>query len=166
MQSSVLLCFAALVACSYGQVYKLPGLDQNQFFKDLHFERNAGRGKIFGTLGGNDAGLFGRGGYKADIFNDHRGRLQGQAYGERVLGAGGDSSKLGTKFDWHNANDNARASLDVHKEIGRGSGMTLSGDGVWKLDKNTRLVGGGNLEKNFGHDKPQIGLEAKIEHDF
>lgn len=66
----------------------------------------------------------GRGGYKADIFNDQRGRFQGQAYGERVLGSADDSSVLGTKFNWNNANDNARAALDVHKEFGRGSGVS------------------------------------------
>ena len=43
---------------------------------------------------------------------------------------------------------------------------TLTGDGVWKVDKNTRLVAGGVVDKTFGHDKPTVGLEAKIEHDF
>nr|P86358.1 RecName: Full=Gloverin [Heliothis virescens] len=36
---------------------------------------------VFGTLGSTDDSLFGR--YKQDIFNDHRGHLQGQAYGSR-----------------------------------------------------------------------------------
>ncbi|XP_022837649.1 gloverin-like isoform X4 [Spodoptera litura] len=161
MQSPILLCFAAVLACVCAQVNRLPTNDETRFF---NFERNAGRGRIFGTLGSSDSGLFGRGGYKQDIFNDHRGRLQGQAYGSRVLGPAGDSSILGGKLNWNN--NNARATLDVHKEIGRGSGVSLTGDGVWKLDKNTRLVTGGNFQKQFGHHTPELGAHAAIEHDF
>lgn len=57
MQSTILLCFAALVSYSYAD-YRLPGLDQNDFFKDLYFQRNLARGQVFGGLGANDAGLF------------------------------------------------------------------------------------------------------------
>nr|XP_049705925.1 gloverin [Helicoverpa armigera] len=174
MQSTFLLCFAALLACVCARmttpdVYKGRPLREQlskvaRHARDVSWSTNAGRGQVFGTLGSTDDSLFGRGGYKQDIFNDHRGHLQGQAYGSRVLGAYGDSTSLGGKLDWNN--DNAKASLDVYKDIGRGSGMKLSGDGVWKLDHNTRLSAGGNLQKNFGHDRPEIGIQGKIEHDF
>nr|AAG44367.1 gloverin precursor [Trichoplusia ni] len=174
MQSSILLIFAAFVACTYAQVSLPPGYAQKypqykyskvaRHPRDTTWEHNVGRGKIFGTLGSNDDSVFGRGGYKQDIFNDHRGRLSGQAYGSRVINDYGGSSILGGKLDW--SNDNARAALDVHKEIGRGSGMKLSGDGVWKLDHNTRFSAGGNLQKNFGHNRPEFGIQGKIEHDF
>ncbi|XP_063897288.1 gloverin-like [Helicoverpa armigera] len=171
------ICFFALIAYVSAQVYLLPGYEKKdeEFYRRMNmalargsmgrtWETNAGRGKVFGTLGSTDTSIFGRAGYKQDIFNDHRGHLEGQGYGSRVLGATGDSSVFGGKLNW--SNDNARATADVHKEVGGASGMTVTGDGVWKLDKNTRLVAGGNVEKNFGHDKPVVGLEAKIEHDF
>ena len=44
--------------------------------------------------------------------------------------------------------------------------MELTGDGVWKLDHNTRFVAGGNLYKKFGHDRPEVGIQGAIEHDF
>ncbi|CAH1641757.1 unnamed protein product [Spodoptera littoralis] len=175
MQAAIVLCFAALLACTYAMVYIPPGYlethpDFNPYSKsvrqprDLTWHRNAGRGQIFGTLGSTDDSLFGRGGYKQDIFNDHRGHLQGQAYGSRVLGANGDSTNLGGQLHW--SNDNARAALDVHKQIGGGSGMSLNGDGVWKLDKNTRFVTGGSFQKEFGHHKPDVQIHGAIEHDF
>ncbi|KAH9635253.1 hypothetical protein HF086_001909 [Spodoptera exigua] len=155
MQSAILLCFAALVACCFARVYIPPGyLETHPDFypysksvrrpRDLTFERNAGRGKVFGTLGSTDDSLF--------------------AYGSRVLGANGDSSNLGGQLHW--SNDNARAALDVHKQIGGRSGMTLNGDGVWKLDKNTRFVTGGSLQKEFGHRRPDVQIHGGIEHDF
>nr|XP_049705926.1 gloverin [Helicoverpa armigera] len=173
MQSSILLCLAAFVACTYAQMYVqeepmdwYPGYQKlvSRHPRDLTWSRGVGNGRVFGTLGSTDDSVFGRGGYKQDIFNDHRGHLQGQAYGSRVLSPYGDSSNLGGRLDW--SNPNAKAGLDVHKQIGGGSGMKLSGDGVWNFDKNTRLSAGGNLDKTFGHHKPQIGVQAEFQHDF
>lgn len=44
--------------------------------------------------------------------------------------------------------------------------MSLNGDGVWKLDKNTRFVTGGSLQKQFGHHRPDVQVHGAIEHDF
>ncbi|KAJ8708768.1 hypothetical protein PYW08_010150 [Mythimna loreyi] len=179
MQSLLLICVAALVACAHARVYSPKGcvaghpdsiycrsrrLDRQA--RDTNWQRNVGRGQVFGTLGSTDDAIFGRGGYRQDIFNDHRGRLQGEGYGTRVLGAGGDSSILGGKLNWNNANENVRAGVDIHKEIGGHSGVKLTGDGVWKLDHNTRFVAGGNVQKQFGHQRPELGIQGGIEHDF
>ncbi|CAD0205793.1 unnamed protein product [Chrysodeixis includens] len=162
MQSTTIVCFAVLMACASAQVFVRPGHKE----EDLAWMRSMGRGHVFGTLGSTDGSLVGKLGYKQNIFNDHRGNLGGTAYGSRVINEYGGTSSFGGKLDWKNANDNARASLDVHKQVGGSSGMTLTGDGVWKLDSKTRLVAGGNLDKTFGHSKPEVGIQAKIEHDF
>ncbi|CAB3245057.1 unnamed protein product [Arctia plantaginis] len=146
----------------YPEYYKYSKIARHQ--RDLTWESKAGKGKVFGTLGQTDDSLFGKGGYKQDIFKDQRGHLEGQAYGSRVLGPNGGKSLMGGKLDW--SNDNAKVSADINKEIGGRSGLTVTGEGKWKLDKNTRLSAGGHVQKTFGHDKPDIGLEARIEHDF
>ncbi|CAB3225872.1 unnamed protein product [Arctia plantaginis] len=167
--------FVIGLMCAYAQVYRLPSNTErypDNFFSlrnslggnSRTWEGNVGRGKVFGTLGSTDGSLFGRGGYKQNIFNDHRGRLEGSAYGSRVLGPTGGSSSMGGTLDW--SNDNAKVTADLNREIGGHTGLTVTGEGKWKLDKNTRLEAGGNLQKTFGHDKPDIGLEAKIVHDF
>ncbi|XP_075986200.1 gloverin-like [Anticarsia gemmatalis] len=168
---SITLVIAAVLACAYAQVSIPPGYDGRYPYaktarhpRDLTWERNAGGGKVFGTLGGTDDSLYGRGGYKHDIFNDHRGRLEGQAYGSRVLSPYGDSSNLGGKLNW--SNDNARLGADLQKQIGGRTGLTVTGEGSWKLDRNTRFSTGGNLHKTFGHSKPEFGLQGRIEHDF
>ncbi|KAJ8708769.1 hypothetical protein PYW08_010151 [Mythimna loreyi] len=178
--SLLLICVAALMVCAHARVHKpkrcvvvghpdcplLYPRPHHRHPRDTNWQRNVGRGQVFGTLGSTDDAIFGRGGYRQDIFNNQHGRLQGEGYGTRVLGAGGDSSILGGKLNWNNANQNVRAGLDVHKQIGGHSGMKLTGDGVWKLDHNTRFVAGGNVQKQFGHHRPEVGIQGGIEHDF
>ncbi|KAJ8708411.1 hypothetical protein PYW07_010536 [Mythimna separata] len=183
MQSLLLFCITALVACAHATVYYRPPPPaiavghpdadlyyypnpHHRYARDLNWHRNAAGGQIFGTLGSTDDSLYGRGGYRHDIFNNRHGRLQGEGYGTRVLGAGGDSSILGGKLNWNNANENVRAGVDIQKEIGGHSNMRLTGDGVWKLDHNTRFVAGGKVQKQFGHHRPGVGIQGAIEHDF
>ncbi|KAJ8708765.1 hypothetical protein PYW08_010147 [Mythimna loreyi] len=182
MQSLLLFCIAAGVACTYAEEYYQPPppgylghpdadlynypIPHRRYARDLNWSRNFAGGQVFGTLGSTDDSLYGRGGYRHDIFNNNHGRLQGEGYGTRVLGAGGDSSILGGKLNWNNANENVRAGLDIQKEIGGHSNMRLTGDGVWKLDHNTRFVAGGNVQKQFGHHRPEVGIQGAIEHDF
>nr|WGO77590.1 gloverin [Lymantria dispar] len=172
---SITLIFFALLAYTNAQVSMPAGYAERYpaYYKyskivrhprDLSWERNFGGGQLFGTLGSTDDSLFGRGGYKQDIFNDDRGRLQGQAYGSRVLGPYGDSSSFGGKLDW--SNDNAKLGADIHREIGGRSGMTVTGEGVWELGKNTKLSAGGSVQKTFGHERPDIGFIGNIEHKF
>nr|WGJ79125.1 gloverin [Hyphantria cunea] len=169
----ITLVFGAILVCAHAQAPIEFGYDERypeheQYHvrhpRDLTWERNAGGGNIFGTLGSTDDSVFGRGGYKQDIFNDHRGHLQGQAYGSRSLGAYGDSTSMGGKLDW--SNNNARLGADINKEIGGRSGMTVTGEGQWNLDRNTRFMAGGHVQKTFGHNKPDVGFQAIFEHDF
>nr|XP_032521717.1 gloverin-like [Danaus plexippus plexippus] len=92
--------------------------------RDVTFDKQIGDGKVFGTLGQNDKGLFGKGGYEHQIFNDHRGTLNAQAYGTRVLGPAGDSSHLGGALNWKNPN--AAASFDISKQIHGGTSVSTS----------------------------------------
>ncbi|CAH0403367.1 unnamed protein product [Chilo suppressalis] len=87
-----------------------------RFRRDITFDRNIDNGRVFGTLGSTDDGLFGRAGVERHIFNDARGRLDAQAHGTRTLGPAGGTSALGGSLNWRN--DNANAALDVSKQIG------------------------------------------------
>ncbi|CAG9568609.1 unnamed protein product [Danaus chrysippus] len=79
-------------------------------------------------------GLFGKGGYEHQIFNDHRGTLNAQAYGTRVLGPAGDSSHLGGALNWKNPN--AAASFDISKQIHGGTSYQAAAGGRWPVGKN------------------------------
>ncbi|XP_048007045.1 gloverin-like isoform X2 [Leguminivora glycinivorella] len=125
MQSTITI-LVALVCVAMAQVSVPPGYKERypnhypwaknvRHARDVTWDRSVGNGKVFGTLGSNDQGLFGKGGYKETIFNDARGKLDAQAYGSRVLSPAGDSSHFGGKLDW--ANDNAKAALDISKQI-------------------------------------------------
>ncbi|CAH2058085.1 unnamed protein product, partial [Iphiclides podalirius] len=102
--------------------------------RDVTIDHKTENGRVFGTLGQNDAGLFGKGGYEHNFFDDHRGRLDGQAYGTRVLGPYGDSSHLGGALNWHDSN--AAASLDVSKQIHGPTSINAGAGGSWPVGKN------------------------------
>ncbi|CAG5052504.1 unnamed protein product [Parnassius apollo] len=133
---------------------------------DMTWGKQVGKGTVFGTLGNSDQGLYGKGGYKQDIFNDARGKLEGQAYGTRVLGPNGDSSSLGGKLDWNNVNKDARATLEITKQIHGPTNLDASASKVWNFDKNTRLSAGGTVTQELGHGKPDYGVGATFQHDF
>nr|ANS56420.1 gloverin 1 [Bombyx mandarina] len=178
MYSKVLLS-AALLVCVNAQVSMPPGYAEkypitSQFSRsvrhprDIHdfvtWDKEMGGGKVFGTLGESDQGLFGKGGYNREFFNDDRGKLTGQAYGTRVLGPGGDSTSYGGRLDW--ANENAKAAIDLNRQIGGSAGIEASASGVWDLGKNTHLSAGGVVSKEFGHRRPDVGLQAQITHEW
>nr|ABG72699.1 gloverin-like protein [Antheraea mylitta] len=174
MQSTLFIFVAAILASVYTQVSLPPGYEKRypEYYKfskqarhprDITWDKNIGNGKVFGTLGQNDDGLFGKAGYKQQFFNDHRGKLEGQAYGTRVLGAAGDSTNFGGRLDW--SNKNANAALDVSKQIGGRPNLSATGSGVWNFDKNTRLSAGGSLS-TMGRGKPDVGVQAQFQHDF
>ncbi|XP_045455142.1 gloverin-like [Melitaea cinxia] len=176
MQRQIIIGFAAL-ACVCAQVSQPPHYKENypdtyHFAKnirhprDLTWDRKAGGGKVFGTLGHTDDSLFGKAGYKKDIFNDARGTLKGEAYGSRVLGATGDNSYLGGKLDWNNVNKNAQATFELTKQIGGRTNAEATASKVWNFDKNTRLSAGGVVSQDIGHGKPDVGLGAKFEHNW
>ncbi|KAG6460579.1 hypothetical protein O3G_MSEX012084 [Manduca sexta] len=172
--NSIAILFAAVVACACAQVSMPPQYAQiyPEYYKyskqvrhprDVTWDKQVGNnGKVFGTLGQNDQGLFGKGGYQHQFFDDHRGKLTGQGYGSRVLGPYGDSTNFGGRLDW--ANKNANAALDVTKSIGGRTGLTASGSGVWQLGKNTDLSAGGTLSQTLGHGKPDVGFQGLFQH--
>ncbi|XP_045507036.1 gloverin-like [Colias croceus] len=108
---------------------------QERYRRDVTVDRKVGEnGRVFGTLGANDAGLFGKGGYDHQIFNDDRGKLNGQLSGTRVLGPYGDSSHLGGGLKWENSN--AAASLDISKQIHGRTSLDAAAGGKWPVGKN------------------------------
>ncbi|XP_063631915.1 gloverin-like [Cydia splendana] len=173
MQSSLTI-LVALVCVAMAQVSVPPGYKERypnyypwaknaRHARDVTWDRSVGDGKVFGTLGSTDQGLFGKAGYKETVFNDARGKLDAQAYGSRVLGPAGDSSHFGGKLDW--ANDNAKAALDISKQIHGKTTVDASGAGVWNLDKNTQFSAGGGVS-HTGSGKPDVNVKAQIEHKF
>ncbi|XP_013139616.1 PREDICTED: gloverin-like [Papilio polytes] len=168
-QSSAYLCLAILVCI---QVVTSRSIDdisnsrEQRQRRDVTWDKQVGKGTVFGTLGNNDQGLFGKGGYKQDIFNDNRGKLQGQAYGTRVLGATGDSSLLGGKLNWNNVNKDANAAIEITKQIHGHTNVDAALSKVWNVDKNTRFSAGGTLNTDIGRGKPDYGVGATFEHNF
>ncbi|XP_052751020.1 gloverin-like [Galleria mellonella] len=171
---SFLICTIVIFVCAYAQVSVPPGYKEKypQYYyskqarhpRDVTWDKQVGKGKVFGTLGNDDQGLFGKGGYKQEIFNDNRGKLEGQAYGTRVLGADGGTSNLGGRLDW--SNKDAKAALDISKQIGGRTSVTATGSGVWNLDKNTRISAGGAISQEVGRGKPDIAVQGQFQHDF
>ncbi|KAL0860451.1 hypothetical protein ABMA27_009840 [Loxostege sticticalis] len=101
---------------------------------DLTAQHKMDNSRVFGTVGSNDAGLFGKAGYERNIFNDNRGKLDAQAFGTRTLSPYGDSSALGGALKWKN--DNAAASFDISKQIHGPTSWTAAGGGRWPVGKN------------------------------
>ncbi|XP_061384732.1 gloverin-like [Danaus plexippus] len=124
--------------------------------RDVTFDKQIGDGKVFGTLGQNDKGLFGKGGYEHQIFNDHRGTLNAQAYGTRVLGPTGDSSNLGGALNWKNPN--AAASFDISKQIHGGTSYQAAAGGRWPVGKNGDFSLQGTYGKQPGMSREYGGL--------
>ncbi|CAK1589590.1 unnamed protein product [Parnassius mnemosyne] len=141
-------------------------LDPRKPCSDVKWGKQVGKGTVFGTLGSNDQGLYGKGGYKQDIFNDARGKLEGQAHGTRVLGPNGDTSSFGGKLDWNNVNKDARATIELTKQIHGPTNLDASASKVWNFDKNTRLSAGGTVTQELGHGKPDYGVGATFQHDW
>ncbi|CAH2098332.1 unnamed protein product [Euphydryas editha] len=102
--------------------------------RDVTFDKQMGDGRVFGTLGQNNAGLFGKAGYEHQIFNDQRGKLTGQAHGMRVLGPQGGSSHFGGGLNWKNPN--AAASFDISKQVHGGTSYQAAAGGRWPVGKN------------------------------
>ncbi|XP_013168697.1 PREDICTED: gloverin-like [Papilio xuthus] len=168
----VLFCFIAAVAAqdilleSYPVWYITPEspIEQYQRYRrDVTFDHKTDNGRVFGTLGQNDAGLFGKGGYEHNFFDDHRGKLDGQAYGTRVLGPYGDSSHLGGALNWRN--DNAAASLDVSKMIHGPTSVSAGAGGAWPVGKNGDFSLQGTYGKTGGYNSEFGGL-AKFNYRF
>ncbi|XP_069355578.1 gloverin-like [Maniola hyperantus] len=113
-------------------------------------------GRVFGTLGQNGAGLFGKGGYEHQIFNDNRGKLNGQVYGTRVLGAAGDSSHLGGGLNWQNPN--AAASLDISRQIHGGTSYQAAAGGKWPVGKNGDISLQGTYGRQHGLPREYGGM--------
>lgn len=45
------------------------------------------------------------------------------------------------------------------------SQISAKGAGLWNLDKNTQVSAGGAVSHS-GHGKPDVAIEAKVEHKF
>ncbi|CAG9792416.1 unnamed protein product [Diatraea saccharalis] len=105
-----------------------------RYRRDVTIDHKTDNGRVFGTLGQNDDGLFGRAGVERNIFNDARGRLDAQAHGTRTIGPMGGSSALGGSLNWRN--DNAAASFDVSKQIHGPTSWSAAGGGRWPVGKN------------------------------
>ncbi|XP_048487396.1 gloverin isoform X2 [Plutella xylostella] len=172
MHSSA-LTLALLVAYVSAQAYILPGYTEKdpEFYRQLAMKQQrtwgtrAGPGRVFGTLGSTDAGLFGKAGYRQDIFNDARGRLQREAYGSRVLGATGDSSHVGGALDY--SSKHASGSVDVSRQIGGVTSLQAEGKGVWPLGKNSEVSAGGMIrQESLGRGRPDYGVVAKVKSKF
>ncbi|XP_050356623.1 gloverin-like [Nymphalis io] len=174
MQVQIILGFALLV-CACAQVSQPPSYKERypdyymlaksaRHPRDVTWIKRTGDGRIFGTLGNTEDMLFGKAGYRQDIFNDARGVLKAEAYGSRVLSPSGDNSYFGGKLDWTNANKNADATLKLTKQIGGGTNAAAAASKVWNIDKNTHVSAGGTISQDLGHGKPDVGLAAKFEH--
>ncbi|CAG4944953.1 unnamed protein product [Parnassius apollo] len=127
---------------------------QQRHRRDVTFDHKTDNGRVFGTLGQNDAGLFGKGGYEHNFFDDHRGKLDGQVYGTRVLGPYGDSSHLGGALNWQNSN--AAASLEASKQIHGPDSIMAGAGGRWPVGKNGDFSLEGTYGKTSGY-KPEYG---------
>ncbi|XP_028168250.1 gloverin-like [Ostrinia furnacalis] len=101
---------------------------------DLTADHKMDNGRVFGTVGSNDAGLFGKAGYEHNIFDDARGKMDAQAFGTRTLGPYGDSSALGGALKWRD--DHAQASFDINKQVHGPTSWTAAGGGHWPVGKN------------------------------
>ncbi|XP_028168252.1 gloverin-like [Ostrinia furnacalis] len=101
---------------------------------DLTAAHKMDNGRVFGTVGSNDAGLFGKAGYEHNIFDDARGKMDAQAFGTRTLGPYGDSSALGGALKWRD--DHAQASFDINKQVHGPTSWTAAGGGRWPVGKN------------------------------
>ncbi|XP_039748108.1 gloverin-like [Pararge aegeria] len=179
MQSTIIIIGLALLACAYAQVYQPLYYEEtypnnNQFVKqarhprDVTWDKQVGNGKVFGTLGDKEDGsLYGKAGYKQDIFNDERGKLIGEAYGSRVLGPNGGNSFLEGKLNWNNAAKDTEANLALSRQIHGMTSAQADLSKVWNLDKNTRISAGGAISQaDLGHGKPDYSIGAKFEHFF
>ncbi|CAG4944959.1 unnamed protein product [Parnassius apollo] len=119
------------------------------------YDHKTDNGRVFGTLGQNDAGLFGKGGYEHNFFDDDRGKLDGQVYGTRVLGPYGDSSHLGGALNWQNPN--AAASLEVSKQIHGPDSIMAGAGGRWPVGKNGDFSLEGTYYGKTSGYKPEYG---------
>ncbi|KAG7296725.1 hypothetical protein JYU34_020623 [Plutella xylostella] len=167
---------SVFAACAVAQVSLPPGYADKypDFYKysklvrhprQVTWDKNVGRGKVFGTLGGTDDSLYGKAGYRQDIFNDHRGRLQGEASGTRVLSPYGDSSHLGGRLDY--SNKHANANLDVSKRIGGVTSWQAEGKARWPIGKNSELSAGGMIRQDhLGHGRPDYGVVGGFKSRF
>ncbi|XP_049881152.1 gloverin-like [Pectinophora gossypiella] len=143
-----------MVAVAYAQVSMAPGYKEKypQYYhlskqarhpRDVSWDKQVGKGKVFGTLGTNDdGGLF----VKAridDFYAIMRKRLASLL------------SRL---------RDTTSTILSVFAD--NLSQVAASGSGIWNLDKNTKLSAGGTYQQEIGRGKPDLGVQAEIEHKF
>ncbi|XP_026316152.1 gloverin-like [Hyposmocoma kahamanoa] len=134
---------------AYPEWYVQPAVEhQERYRRDVTYSKPVGGGKVFGTLGQNDNGLFGKAGYNRNIFDDHRGKLDGSAYGTRVLGPNGASSHVGGSLNWKNSN--AAANLDISKQIHGPSSINAGAGGRWPVGKNGDFSAQGFYGKTSG----------------
>ncbi|CAK1547666.1 unnamed protein product [Leptosia nina] len=137
---------------------------QMRYRRDVTLDRKVGaNGRVFGTLGSNDDGLFGKGGYEHQIFNDNRGKLNGQVSGTRVLGPYGDSSHMGGGLNWQNSN--AAASLDVSKQIHGPTSWSAAAGGKWPVGKNGDLSLQGTYNQMSGR-RPDYGGQGVFNYHW
>ncbi|KAI5652132.1 gloverin-like protein domain-containing protein [Phthorimaea operculella] len=124
-----------------------------RFRRQVTLDHKVGQnGRVFGTLGSNDNGLYGKGGYEHNIFNDHRGTLNGQVSGTRVLGPYGGSSHVGGALNWKN--DRASASLEASKMIHGPTSINAAAGARWPIGRNGDLSAQGfySHTQGFGRD--------------
>ncbi|XP_026497749.2 gloverin-like [Vanessa tameamea] len=142
------------IVVSYPEWYVINA--EPRYRRDVTYDKKIGDGRVFGTLGQNDNGLFGKGGYEHQFFNDNRGKLDGQMYGSRVLGPDGGSSHFGGGLNWKNPN--AAASLDISRQIHGGTSYQAAAGGRWPVGKNGDLSLQGTYGRAAGMPREYGGL--------
>ncbi|XP_022125815.2 gloverin isoform X1 [Pieris rapae] len=153
--------YVELVDDGYPEWYLEP---QMRVRRDLTVDQKVGEnGRVFGTVGANDDGLFSKGGYEHQFFDDNRGKLTGQLSGIRVLGPLGDSSNFGGGLNWENSN--AAASLDVTKQIHGPTSWSASGGGKWPVGKNGDISLQGTYDQISGR-RPDYGGRAVYNYNW
>ncbi|CAH2268338.1 gloverin-like [Pararge aegeria] len=131
--------------------------------RDVTYIKRTADGRFIGTLGENEAGLFGRGAYQHQIFNDNRGKMDAQVYGTRVLGSAGDSTHLGGALNWQNPN--AAASLDISRQIHGGTSYQAAAGGKWPVGKNGDISVQGTYGRQHGLPH-EYGAMANFNYKF
>ncbi|XP_013186717.1 gloverin [Amyelois transitella] len=92
------------------------------------------RGHVFGTLGSRGDSAFGKAGYKHNVFNDGRGKLDATGYGTHAISPYGSSNHFGGRVDYTGAH--SKASLDVSKQIHGMTSVDAAAGGRWPIGKN------------------------------
>ncbi|XP_013191377.2 gloverin-like [Amyelois transitella] len=119
-------------------------------------------GQLFGTLGSRGDAAFGKAGYKQNIFDDNRGKLDATGYGSHVISPYGSSNHLGGRVDY--TGDHTKASLDVSKQLHGMTSLEAAAGARWPIGKNGDI----SLEGTYNRMGPfqDYGARAGLNYRF